>query len=286
MKTGCFAMLGLVFALSACAPPVKPIIGQPWTNSLGVKFVPAGTDGVLFSVWDVRVKDFSAYVKETGNDSASKFLLPHGDMDEPSFKTRNEENVPKVNVSWNNAHAFCDWLTKKEQGEGWLASNQKYRLPTDAEWSKAVGLNESTEGSPKDKDDKITGVYPWGMQWPPPRGAGNYAGEETESKYHIVPGWTFIKGYDDGYVEMSPVGSFPPNRYGLSDMSGNVWQWCEDGYLPHSDTYRPGSDDRVSRGGSWRDADPQCLLSSARGHCDFDFSTSSLGFRIVVVVSP
>ena len=280
------ASIVAVLSLSACASPVKPVDGQPWTNSLGVKFVPAGTNGVLFSVWDVRVRDFDTFVSETGHDPRSGFLEPHGNMDEPSFETMAEKDVPQVMVSWNNAHAFCNWLTRKEQAQGWLASNQRYRLPTDTEWSNAVGLNESTEGSPKDNDDKITGVYPWGTQWPPPRGSGNYAGEETESKYHILSGWTIIKGYNDGYVEMSPVGSFPPNRYGLYDMSGNVWQWCESRYLPHSDTYRPGSDDRVSRGGSWRDADPRNLLSSARGHCDFDFSTTSLGFRVVVVVSP
>ena len=69
------ASVAVVFSLSfqsACAqnPPASPSVGpvasQPWTNSLGVKFVPAGTDGVLFSIWDVRVKDFQAYAQATG----------------------------------------------------------------------------------------------------------------------------------------------------------------------------------------------------------------------------
>jgi formylglycine-generating enzyme required for sulfatase activity len=270
------ASIAVVFSLSACAPPVKPVAGKPWTNSLGVKFVPAGTDGVLFSVWDVRVKDFDAFVNETGHDPRSDFFLPHGNIDEPDFTTMSEKNNPEVIVSWNDAHAFCDWLTKKEQAEGWLASNQKYRLPTDAEWSKAAGLNESTEGSPKDKGGEITGVYPWGSQWPPPKGAGNYCGEETRSKYGEIGGWTVITGYNDGFVEMSPVGSFPANRYGLYDMGGNVCQWCEDSYYT-------GSGNRVFRGSSWREDGPYSLLSSFRGSYDFDCRTTDLGFRVVVV---
>ena len=274
------ASIAVVFSLCACASPVKPIAGKPWINSLGAKFVPAGTDGVLFSVWDVRVKDFAAYVNETGHDPRSVFLLPHGNIDEPDFTTMSEENIPEVIVSWNDAHAFCDWLTKKEQRERKLGQNQYYRLPTDAEWSNAVGLNESTEGSPKDKDGKITGIYPWGTQWPVPSQVGNYRGEETISKYGKIPGWTVMTGYNDGYVEMSPVGSYPANHYGLYDMGGNVWQWCED-------SYRPGSDYRVVRGGSWREGDRQSLLSSCRrGGLDPNFKTTDLGFRVVVVVSP
>ncbi len=225
----------------------RPVAGQPWTNSLGVKFVPAGTDGVLFSVWDVRVKDYAMFVKATGHE-----------WPKPGFTQT--ENDPAVMVSWDDAHAFCDWLTKKEQAKGSLASNQSYRLPTDAEWSKAVGLNESSEGTPGSKSRHIFGVYPWGTQYPPPKGAGNYA----ESLTH------------DGYANTSPVGSFTPNQYGLYDMGGNVDQWCEDKLEPESNL-------RVLRGGAWSEYLNDELLSSMRG-ANPGFGNDGFGFRVVMVL--
>ncbi len=180
-----------------------------------------------------------------------------------------------VGVSWNDAHAFCDWLTKKEQAAGTLGPNQKYRLPTDGEWSKAVGLDESAEGTPKDKDSKITGIYPWGTQWPPPQGAGNYAG--SEAKDAKWPSFlTTIDGYTDGYPHTSPVGSFAANRYGLYDMGGNVYQWCED-------NWDLTKEKRVLRGAAWFSGKPSVLLSSCRTIEDPGFREDFLGFRIVVV---
>jgi len=82
-----------------------------------------------------------------------------------------------------------------------------YRLPTDAEWSTAVGLGLEPGGTPEEKNSKIVGVYPWGGGWPPPKGAGNYAGEESGRT-------PFIKGYYDGWARTSPVGSFPANKFG------------------------------------------------------------------------
>lgn len=223
---------------------------QPWENSLGMKFVPAGTNGVLFSIWDVRVKDYAAFVKETGRD-----------WPQPSFTQT--ENDPAVDVSWDDAKAFCDWLTKKEQAEGKLAPTKCYRLPTDTEWSKAVGLDESAGGMPKDKDAKIKAVYPWGTQWPPPKGSGNYAEPLTH----------------DGYANTSPVGSFDANKYGLYDMGGNVWQWC-------GDKYDDEHDDRVLRGASWGSAATFLLISSCRRHVSPVGRGDSGGFRVVVAASP
>jgi formylglycine-generating enzyme required for sulfatase activity len=225
-----------------------------------VKFVPAGTDGVLFSVWDVRVKDYRAFVEETGGH------WHYNSDDSPT------DNDPAVAVSWDDAHSFCDWLTKKEQAEGKLGPNQSYRLPTDAEWSKAVGLGDEGTGTPEDKNGKISGVYPWGTQWPPPSGAGNYDGED------FAPG-IGIKGYRDGYENTSPVGSFNANKYGLYDMGGNVLQWCEDKYNNESDL-------RVLRGSSFISFVPDSLLSSFRDALRPTVQASAYGFRVVVVVSP
>ena len=137
-----------------------------------------------------------------------------------------------------------------------------------------MGLNESRGGTPKDKDEKTPGVYPWGTQWPPPRGAGNYADATAKRSFS---GWTVIEGYDDGFATTSPVGSFAANRYGLYDMGGNVWQWCEDFYDGQS-----GS--RVLRGASWSLFASRDLLSSSRFYATADSRYVSVGFRVVVVV--
>ena len=128
--------------------------GQPWMNSLGVTFVPAGTDGVLFNIWDVRVKDYAIFVKETKRD-----------WPKPSFDQI--ENDPAVNVTWHDATAFGEWLTKKERAEGKFSTYLGYRLPTLLEWSAAVG----------------NAKYPWGETWPPPPGAGNYPGMLTRTAW-------------------------------------------------------------------------------------------------------
>jgi hypothetical protein len=233
------------------------VAGQPWTNSLGVKFVPAGTDGVLFSVWDVRVKDFKAFVDATGYDLDT--------WKSPGF--RQTEDHPVVRVTWYDAKAYCDWLTKKEQTEGKLGPNQKYRLPTDMEWSRAVGLNESAGGTPKSKDPSrfinpfYKYIFPWGTQWPPPKGAGNYAESLTQ----------------DGYIYTSPVGSFTANQYGLYDMGGNVWQMCEC-------KYDGESEHRVVRGGAYYLV-METQLDSRNRCCTLpDHRDEHQGFRVVLLV--
>jgi formylglycine-generating enzyme required for sulfatase activity len=181
-------------------------------------------------------------------------------------------------VSWEDARAFCQWLTKKERQSGLLAAAQSYRLPRDWEWSVAVGLNEARGGTPKDKDCKIEGVYPWGTQWPPPQGVGNYAGGEAKDG-NWASNWLVNDGYNDGYARTSPAGSFKANRHGLYDLAGNVWEWCEDFYDGQSGA-------RVLRGGSWYLYGPRFLLSSSRYNRVPTLRSVNFGFRCVVVVSP
>jgi serine/threonine protein kinase len=187
------------------ATPVAKPVRTPGTNSLGQRFAPVG--GVEFCIWLTRVKDFEQFARAAGLKSVS--------WRSPGFKQGPDH--PVVFVTWLEAIAFCKWLTDKEHQEGALPPNQFYRLPTDLEWSKAVGLPEEPQKTPAERDMVIADVYPWGAGWPPPPGAGNYAGEETGSD-------AAIKGYNDGFKWTSPVGSFKPNQYGLYDMGGNVWQ--------------------------------------------------------------
>jgi formylglycine-generating enzyme required for sulfatase activity len=232
---------------------------HPWVNSLGMKFVPvAGTDA-LFSVWDTRVQDFETFVKSTGYDAGEDWKNP-GFEQGPTY--------PVVNVSWEDARAFCEWLTKTEQASGRLPNGSLYRLPTDQEWSVAVGLPSEPGNTPEEKDGKIK-VYPWGTQWPPPNGAGNYSGEERTSDP--------IYGYKDDYVHTSPVGSFAANQFGLYDMGGNVWQWCEDRYNNAQVQY-------VLRGASWNIYYPDGLLASYRFRSTPGRRNDDFGFRCVVAV--
>jgi formylglycine-generating enzyme required for sulfatase activity len=260
---------------------------HPWVNSLGMKFVPlAGTD-VLFSVWDTRVQDFETFVKSTGYDATGGMYSLGKDGWEPRGATWKEPgfsqgaNHPVVGVSWNDAKEFCKWLTKRERSVGDLPEDREYRLPTDEEWSAAVGLKNEVGSTPEEKSGKIQ-LYPWDIpqkrdkSWPPPSGAGNYCGEESrignEPKH-----WSVIKGYNDGYPRTSPVGSFSANQFGLYDMGGNVWQWCEDWYDAQAQYH-------VLRGASWSDFDPDYLLASSRNLSTPDNRHDYVGFRCVVAV--
>jgi hypothetical protein len=176
-------------------------------------------------------------------------------------------DYPVEQVSWDDAKEFCRRLTAGLPDN--LKGKFAFRLPTDAEWSLAVGLPEERGSTPKEKEGGITNVYPWGTVWPPPSGAGNYCDESTKGKYGSL-----ITGYNDGYVETAPVGSFKPNQFGLYDLGGNVWEWCEDWY----DTDQKY---RVVRGASWRINYPGILLSSFRiGTPDSRYDL--IGFRCVL----
>jgi hypothetical protein len=237
------------------SPWVKELV--TFANSLDMKFARVGD--VQFCVWDTRVRDFDAFARATSLKSNS--------WREPGFKQGSTH--PVICVSWEDATAFCRWLTDREHQSGLLPANRFYRLPTDVEWSQAVGLPAEQGETPQERDVSAPGVYPWGKAWPPPAGAGNYTGQETTSD-------VAIKGYNDGYAWTSPVGSFRPNAFGLYDMGGNVWQWCQD-------TWNADSQERVLRGASWYNgALNQSLLSSCRIHAKPDSSADNYGFRCVL----
>jgi formylglycine-generating enzyme required for sulfatase activity len=156
---------------------------------------------------------------------------------------------PIINVSWEEATAYIGWLNEQ--------TNKNYRLPTEAEWEYAA------RGG---KDDT---AYPWGKTL----GKGNANCRDTSCK--------------DAYPNTAPVGSFPPTAFGLYDMSGNVYEWCEDWYGEYADFSvsdpkgAVNSTDRVVRGGSWNEDAPYVSSAyrrytkpSRRGHI--------FGFRLVL----
>ncbi len=227
-----------------------PTPPKAFTNTLGMKFVPVPGTKVQFSIWETRVKDYAAYAAaNAGVDTKWK---------RPEF-TRADTH-PVMNVNRNDAVAFCAWLTKKELAEGKIKAGEKYRLPTDAEWSVAVGLEQEKGNSPKEKSQGIKDVYPWGKEWPPPKGAGNY----------------FKRLKVDNFEYTSPVGSFAANQHGLHDLGGNVWEWCEDWYDPAAKAFR------VLRGASWSTSIPALVLSSSRFYNSPGGRYDGIGFRCVL----
>jgi serine/threonine protein kinase len=239
----------------------KPVKSGAFENSLGMKFLPVGD--VQFSTNVTRVKDYAQFIKETG--------YPKTSWSDPGFAQGPDH--PVVKVSWTDALSFCKWLTDKEQAAGILAPNEYYRLPTDLEWSKAVGLPPEKGQTPEARDMSVQDQYPWGKQWPPPKGAGNYTGRESGSELAIP-------GYDDGHPQTSPVGSFQPNGEGLYDMGGNVWQWC-------MDNWNTKARSRVLRGASFSQGALQMsLLSSCRIHSMPDRESDNYGFRVIKVTGP
>lgn len=264
-------------------PGVSPLDetskGKSWTNSLGMVFVRIPGTQVLFSIWETRIQDYDAYAGGLSSSTPPGMLVfgkgkwtkrQDADWQHPGFDQG--PTFPVVGVSWEEAGGFCEWLTLRERRNGLLA-NAMYSLPTDVEWSLAVGLKQELGNSPRDRAERIKSIYPWGTTWPPPRGAGNFAGSEMVSDSPV--GGT-IENYRDPYVRTAPVGSFAPGLYGLFDMTGNVWQWCFDDY----DRSLPNM--KVIRGASWADSAQNTLLSSNRGAAPAGQRRDCIGFRCTI----
>jgi formylglycine-generating enzyme required for sulfatase activity len=268
---------------ASSSPPVIPAANTkdaPFVNSLGMKFVPVPGTKALFSIWDTRVQDYEAYAQ--AQEAAGKQV---GDSWKGQAKggvpVGREPEHPVVAVSWEDAQAFCQWLTEKETTEGKLTNGQRYRLPMDEEWSTAVGLPPEPGATPEEKNGKNDVDFPWGKGWPPPKNAGNYQDESFHAKFPATTkdkneGW--IAGYDDAYATTSPVGAYPANAYGLYDLGGNVWQWCED--WKNSE-----HKERVLRGGSWIWGDRGGLRSSCRIYAAPKVCSGNNGFRCVLAPS-
>src|SRR5512137_806833 len=237
----------LLFAAGCTSKTQFPLMAtkdRPFVNTLGMKFVPVPGTQVLFSVWETRVQDYEAYLKATGQ-SWTKPELIRG----PTY--------PVSHVCWIEADVFCAWLTTKERKEGKLNAEQCYRLPSDEEWSVAVGLPAETGATPEAKSDGVRDQFPWGKEWPPPDGAGNVAMAA------------------DKVGGLAPVGSFRPNQFGLYDLGGNVWEWC-------ADLYSTNSPYRVLRGGSVANDEKYMLWSSHRVRNDPSTREDYYGFRCVL----
>jgi formylglycine-generating enzyme required for sulfatase activity len=185
---------------------------------------------------------------------------PHG----PGSSIAGRENDPVVHVSYTDAAAYAKWAGK--------------RLPTEAEWEYAAQAGR--------KPSK----YYWGSELKP---GGKWVANIFQGDF---PSGNTT---EDGYADVAPVKTFPPNAFGLYDMDGNVWEWCEDFYRPDyyqqspaenpkgpADSYdpdEPGAVKRVQRGGSFLCSDQYCIRyrAGSRGKGEVTSASNNLGFRCV-----
>lgn len=230
-------------------------------NSLGMVFLPVPGTKIHMCVHETRFQDFAPYIAAT----------PPAHPKRLRYDVRalwGWEDHP-VMTNWDEASAFCVWLSQKE--------GKKYRLPTDEEWSQAVGIGtkekRGKDSNPEELNRAVAEIYPWGTDWPLPAGAGNYA-DLSYLKHHLIWHQPDQENYDDGFADTAPVMSYKPNKLGLYDMGGNVAEWCEDWYNSKRDV-------RVTRGGNYYFNGRYMLRAGARqGRRPEDLS--GIGFRVVL----
>ncbi len=252
--------------LAAASPPSPPdpvepaddptdaTVDSPYENSLGMRFVPVPITGgpsdgklILFSIWETRVQDVRPFLAENPEITLREASFPQEDM------------YPAVGINYFHAVAFCEWLTQSEMAKGNLAPGQHYRLPTDHEWSCAIGIGEleDPDATPASKDKALAELWPWGNTWPPPNGTINCYGEENAGLELNGKPKDHLRNYEDEYRFTAPVDSMGPGLFGLYHMSGNIHEWTSD-WSDESQTRR------TIRSAAWTNVPAGFFLSSAR----------------------
>lgn len=235
-------------------------------------------DGFYLDKYEMTNKLFQRFVQATGYQTTaekegSAWVYVQGHIDRKWEQVRganwrmpeggqtvfasNRDEHPVVSVSWDDAVVYCQWSGK--------------RLPTEAEFEYAL------RGGTRSK-------YWWGSGLPGIPVA-NIADKANDQKFRGHP-WPTSEGYDDGYSQTAPVGSFEPNPFGLFDMTGNVEEWTADFYennyyekSPRKNPPGPSSGKyRVFRGGSWA-SDLESIRFSYRHYDPPTFRRFTLGFR-------
>jgi len=261
------ALTGALAALGAPAPER----GKAEDGPLGMKFVPL-PKGTFYMGWDDAKKGVKTEINDDfeiavytvtqkqwkavmGNNPSYFSREGEGKAMVKDIKDEELKEFPVESVSWEDAQEFIKKLNEKEKGRGFL-----YRLPTEAEWEYSCrgGATSEKECSYHFYFDKLTNDLSSKQ--------ANFHGEHP-----------FGKADEGPYLgRPTKVGTYAPNKLGLYDMQGNVYQWCED-------LYDPKGSSRVFRGGGWGSSGSGCR-AAIRGKSEpsvryFNF----LGVRLVRV---
>jgi formylglycine-generating enzyme required for sulfatase activity len=237
--------------------------------------------GFFLGRYPVTVGEFRRFVAETGrviDKGAFTFTTGKGweqsdtaDWSAPGFSQ--DDRHPVTCVSHEDATAYIEWLTAK--------TGKPFRLPTEAEWEYACRAGTKTA---RFWGDNREGVAEY----------ANVADQSLAAATKEKPDPERYFQHDDGYPFTSPVGSFRPNQFGLYDMLGNVWEWCQDHWVenyknaPINGAARTTPDStasRVLRGGAWND-NPRNVRAGSRNRDVPRNRGNYTGFRVARTLPP
>ncbi len=209
-------------------------------------------------VHSVSVDSFAMAIYEVTFSEYDRFAIATG-RKQPSDQGWRRGNRPVIDVTWDDARAYAQWLSEQ--------TGQSYRLPTEAEWEYSARANTET-------------TRYWGHN---ANEACDYANVRDETLKQEKK-WSLTLQCTDGYVYTAPIGRFKPNAFGLFDMLGNVREWTCSQYQK---SYR-GEEQRCAnenyefisvRGGSWG-SKAHILRTAKRGWAKPSLSNQYVGFRV------
>lgn len=223
---------------------------------------------------EVTVDQFRTFVAATGyrteaerDGEGGTGLIEPGRFGQQSKFTWKElgfpimDNHPVVNVSWNDAQAFCKWLSKKDECT--------YRLPTETEWEFACRAGTTTRFSCGDETKDLF----------------KHANVSDQTLASVTPGLPWPTAFEDGAAYLAEVAQYQPNSFGLYDMHGNVLEWCETRFSiadPLEHLAPPATAEVLYclRGGNWFN-DANHAGSACRTGAPPQLRMSLIGFRVL-----